>query len=67
MKNLWQLLDIAYIIPVTVGAGYFIGKYLDSKFEGEYSVAAIMIAALCGFILTIVKIKRFVDQVNKSD
>ena len=63
---MWQLFDIAYIIPVSVGLGYFIGKYLDAKFSGDYSTYSIMIAALCGFILTIVKIKRFIDQQNSQ-
>ena len=64
---LWSLVDIAYVIPATVFAGFFLGKFLDSKFEGEYSTYCIMGFALMGFVLTIYKIKKFVDEQNKKN
>lgn len=60
-----QLIDIAYVIPATVAIGYFIGTWLENNREGDYLVNSILIAAACGLILTIVKIKRYVDLVNK--
>ncbi len=63
---MWQLFDIGYVIPATVAIGYFIGKFLESKCEGDYFVTSVLISAACGFILTIVKIKRFMDEVNKN-
>jgi hypothetical protein len=63
---LWQLFDIAYVIPAAVAIGYFVGKFLESKYEGDYFVNSVLIAAACGLVLTIVKIKRVVDEVNKK-
>ena len=62
---MWQLIDIAYVIPVTVGLGYFLAKFLENKYEGEFMVATVLIALCLGTILTIVKIKRVIDQINK--
>lgn len=62
--DMWQLLDIAYIIPVTVAIGYFLGTFLESKYEGDYLIASILIFMLLGFILTIVRIKRALDEMN---
>jgi hypothetical protein len=64
---MWQLFDIAYVIPACVALGYWVGKLLETRFAGEYSVISIMLATLCGFILTIAKIKRYVDSVNKKN
>jgi hypothetical protein len=63
---LWQLFDIAYVIPAAVAIGYFVGKFLESKYGGDYFVNSVLIAAACGLVLTIVKIKRVVDEVNKK-
>lgn len=63
---MWQLFDIAYVIPAAVFIGYWLGKYLEGKFGGDYLTYSIMLFALLGFVLTIVKIKRFVDQENKK-
>lgn len=63
---MWQLLDIAYVIPAAVFIGYWLGSYLESKYDGDYFVNSVLIGAACGLVLTIVKIKRFVDQSNKE-
>lgn len=64
---MWQLFDIAYIIPASVFIGYWLGKYLTTKFgQDDYLTYSIMFFALMGFVLTIVKIKRFVDSVNNK-
>ena len=61
-----QLIDIAYVIPATVAIGYFVGTWLENHREGDYLVNSILIAAACGLILTIVKIKRYIEIVNKQ-
>lgn len=63
---MWQLFDIAYVIPTTVFLGYWAGKFLEEKYSGEYMTYSIMTATVIGFILTIYKIKRFVDQQNSK-
>ena len=65
MDKLWQLLDIAYVIPATVFIGYLVAGFLESKYEGDFMVPSVLIALFLGFILTIVKIKRVIDAVNK--
>ncbi|MDA0771887.1 MAG: hypothetical protein O3C63_02985 [Cyanobacteria bacterium] len=60
------LIDIAYVIPATVAIGYFVGTWLENNREGDYLVNSILIAAACGLILSIVKIKRYVDHMNNS-
>lgn len=64
---MWQLFDIAYVIPAAVFLGYWVGKYLESRYQGEFVTYAVMIAAILGFVLTIVKIKRFVDAENRKN
>ena len=61
---MWQLVDIAYVIPAAVFIGYWIGKFLETKYEGDYFVNAVLIGAGIGLVLTITKIKRFIDQSN---
>lgn len=63
---MWQLIDIAYVIPATVFLGYWLGQFLEKKFGGDYSTYCIMGFALAGFVLTIFKIKKFVDQCNSG-
>ena len=64
---MWQLVDIAYVIPASVFIGYWLGQYLKNKFGvDDYQTYSIMGFALLGFIMTIVKIKRFVDSVNNK-
>ena len=64
---MWQLLDIAYVIPAAVFIGYWLGQYLKNKFGvDDYQTYSIMGFALLGFIMTIVKIKVFVDSVNNK-
>lgn len=64
---MWQLFDIAYVIPASVFIGFFLGKFLANKFGvDDYQTYSIMGFALIGFIMTIVKIKRFVDSVNNK-
>jgi hypothetical protein len=61
---LWQLFDIAYVIPASVFIGYWIGKFLEARYEGDFFVNSVLIAAGLGLVLTIIKIKRFIDQQN---
>ena len=61
---MWALLDIAYVIPATVFAGYFLGKFLEEKYGGDYLTYCIMGFAIAGFVLTFFKIKKFVDKAN---
>jgi F0F1-type ATP synthase assembly protein I len=63
---MWQLLDIAYVIPACVFLGYWIGIVLENQFSGTYRTPAIVFGAVLGFILAFVKIKRYVDSVNNS-
>ena len=62
---MWQLLDIAYVIPVCAFLGFWFGDYLLSQ-GYDYQVACIMISALLGIILTSFKIKKFIDTANKN-
>ena len=64
---MWQLFDIAYVIPAAVFIGYWIGRYLEDHYDGKYFINSILIGATCGLILTIFKIKRFVDEQNKEE
>jgi F0F1-type ATP synthase assembly protein I len=61
---MWQLLDIAYVIPACVFLGYWIGILLENQFSGTYRTPAVVFGAVLGFILAFVKIKRYVDSVN---
>ena len=61
---MWQLFDIAYVIPSTVFLGYFLGEYLFDKYGMDYKVTSIMVFASLGIILTFFKIKKFVDRAN---
>jgi hypothetical protein len=63
---MWQLLDIAYVIPACVFLGYWIGIALENQFPGAYKTPAIVFGAVLGFVLAFVKIKRYVDSVNNS-
>lgn len=63
---MWQLADIAYVIPVTVVIGYWLGEFLEKKYGGDYSTSCIMGFALLGFVLTFFKIKKYVDSVNEK-
>jgi hypothetical protein len=63
---MWQLIDIAYVIPATVFLGYFLGKFLEDKYGGEYMTYTIMGFAIAGFVLTFFKIKKYVDQCNSG-
>lgn len=63
---MWQLFDLAYVIPATVAIGYFVGKFLESRLEGDYLINSILISAFIGLVLTIARIKKFIDQQNKK-
>ncbi len=66
--KMFQLLDIAYVIPAMVFVGYFIGKKLEANYgDSNYYTYSILIAALLGFILTFFKIKKYVDQCNSAE
>lgn len=63
---MWQILDIAYIIPASVFLAVFIADFLADKYHLSFKTPLILIFAFLGFILTIVKIKKFIDsQENK--
>ncbi len=59
---MWQIFDIAYVIPVTVGLAYLVYQYCFP----EHFTACILSGAALGLILSIVKIKRYIDQINKK-
>lgn len=63
---MWQLFDIAYVIPAAVFLGYWAGKFLETQYGGDYFVNSVLIGAGLGLILTIVKIKRFIDMCNEG-
>lgn len=63
---MWQLLDIAYIIPVTIAIGYFLGTFLEAKYQGDFLIPSILVFMVLGFILTVVRIKRALDQMNNN-
>lgn len=57
-----QLADIAYVIPATAFIGYWVGNYLEKKYEGEYLTTSILIAAALGFALTVYRIMKYVES-----
>jgi len=61
---MWQLIDIAYVIPVTVAIGYFLANFLEDKYGGDFRVPVVLIALTLGTVLTIVRIKKALDQIN---
>ncbi|NQY80103.1 MAG: hypothetical protein HRT47_07305 [Candidatus Caenarcaniphilales bacterium] len=63
---MWQLFDIAYVIPSTVFLGYFLGEYVFEHYGVDYKVTSIMVFATLGIILTFFKIKKFVDRANSK-
>jgi len=63
---MWQLLDIAYVIPACVFLGYWIGILLENQLPGAYKTPAIVFGVVLGFVLAFVKIKRYLDSVNNS-
>ncbi len=63
---MWQLFDIAYVIPSAVFLGYFLGEYIFEHYGLDYKVMSIMIFATLGIILTFFKIKKFVDKANSQ-
>ncbi len=58
---MWELLDIAYVIPAATFLGFAISKYF---LNGQHQSIAVLIGAGCGFVLFIYKIKNYVDKVN---
>jgi F0F1-type ATP synthase assembly protein I len=64
---MWRIADIAYVIPVTVFLGYWLGKFLDNKFGIECLTYCVMGFAILGFVLTFFKIKKFVDACNSGE
>lgn len=63
---MWQLLDIAYIIPVTIAIGYFLGTFLETKYQGDFLIPSILVFMVLGFILTVVRIRRALDEMNRK-
>ena len=59
------LIDIGYTLPTTIIVGYFIGDYLvqNQAMEGA-AIAGTLIGAGIGFVLTIFKINKYVQQIN---
>jgi hypothetical protein len=64
---MWQLLDIAYVVPASVFLAYWIGILLENLYGKGYMAPAVVFGAVFGFILAGVKIKRYIDSVNKKD
>ncbi len=60
---MWQLIDIAYVIPATILIGWAVSKYL---MQGQHFTTAVLIGAACGFILCAYKIKNYADKVNRE-
>lgn len=63
---MWQLLDIAYVIPSAVFLAYSLGEYIFEHYGVDYKVTFIMVFAVLGIILTFFKIKKFVDIENSK-
>ena len=64
---MFNLIDIAYVIPATVFVGYWVGKFLEAQFGGSYKAYSIIIFALLGFVLTFMKIMKFVQNSNQKN
>lgn len=62
---MWQLFDIAYVIPAAVFLGFALGTWLEAEYGVGLKTTSIMIFAGFGFLLTMIKIKRYIDSVNK--
>jgi hypothetical protein len=61
---MWQLLDIAYVIPASVFLASWLADFLKAQYSIECKVMAIVTGAFFGIVLTIFKIKNFVDTEN---
>ena len=61
---MWQLLDIAYVIPASVFLASWLADFLKAQYSIECKVLAIVSGAFLGILLTIFKIKNFVDAEN---
>lgn len=63
---MWQLFDIAYVIPASVFLASWLADFLQNKYSLECKVPAIVTGAFLGIVLTIFKIKSFVDKENNK-
>lgn len=63
---MWQLFDIAYVIPASVFLASWLADFLKAQYSIECKVTAIVLGALFGIVLTIFKIKNFVDRENQK-
>jgi hypothetical protein len=63
-RVMWQLLDIAYVIPASVFLASWLADFLKAQYSIECKVLAIVSGAFLGIVLTIFKIKNFVDAEN---
>ena len=61
---MWQLVDIAYVVPVTVVMGVFLGNFLDDKYGPGYSTYTVLAFTFLGFVLAIIKVKRYIDRTH---
>ena len=61
---MWQLFDIAYVIPAIVFLASWSADFLKVQYGIEAKVLLIVSGAALGIVLTIFKIKKFVDREN---
>ncbi len=60
---MWIFFDIAYIVPACCFLAFSISKY---ALRQEDHSLALLIGAALGFILTIYKIQKYINNFNKN-
>ena len=63
---MFQLFDIAYIIPASVILGFLLGQYLEKNYGSNLQMLCVCISVLLGFILTIFRINKFAQSQKKD-
>jgi len=61
---MWQLFDIAYVIPASVFLASWLADFLKAQYDIDAKVSIIVSGAFLGIVLTVFKIKKFVDKEN---
>ncbi len=61
---MWQLFDIAYVIPASVFLASWLADFLKAQYTIDAKVSIIVSGAFLGIVLTVFKIKKFVDREN---
>jgi len=61
---MWQLFDIAYVIPASVFLASWLADFLKAQYAIDAKVSIIVSGAFLGIVLTVFKIKKFVDKEN---